>query len=259
MHERTPIRCGERCRVLVLGGWSPGPLDNLRADFCESCEFDAAPMHMPPCGALWLLTWEAALLFGGSYGGLRAYSAWSARYAAPSSPDYMDGIGRPLSRLGLLFALVALVGALGLLVVRGAVRRCVGTALAAIERQGTDVVVGFSWGGGIVCHLLADERSWRGPALVLAPTLSAMAAATLRPAPEPFFRVRPGGAVTIVHATHDPFCPPAQARALGSTGATMLLCNDSHDLCAAGSRAAIRQAFAGVLEQAAAAAAACDG
>ena len=52
----------DRVRVLVLGGWSPGPLDALRRTFRSECVFFEPTLQMPPAGFAWLCMWETALL-----------------------------------------------------------------------------------------------------------------------------------------------------------------------------------------------------
>ena len=67
-----------RLRVLILGGWSPGPLDSLRWAVRDECiDFFEPAMHMPPAGFRWCLTWEAVLL---------AMCAWVLIGVAPGLP-----------------------------------------------------------------------------------------------------------------------------------------------------------------------------
>lgn len=221
-------------RVLVLGGWSPGPLPFLRHEFSDRCVFFEPAMHMPPAGARWCCTWEAALLaidiFLISYASARAHVGWY--YVA-------------LLVAGLLAPLPLIV-----LLVRGSIRRSAATARRAIARHNIDIVVGFSWGGGIACWL-HHAGSWAGPTLMLAPTLSAMSSVSCASVTHPFFdvadassRLRPAkpddsdessagdsaSSVHIFHATHDGFCPHSQIEALARTGAAMHLCTDAHPL-----------------------------
>ena len=46
--------------------------------------------------------------------------------------------------------------------------QCMNAQLRLIERHSPDLVVGYSWGGGIACGLL-NRRDWSGPTLLLAP------------------------------------------------------------------------------------------
>ena len=147
-----------RLRVLVLSGWSPGPLTALQTDFHTSCEFLEPALPMPPMGCTWCFSIPCGLLVAWWV----AMSLW----------------GRELISVVPLRLLIEWVVAamLAVLVVRDSIRRGVTIAERAIERASVDVVLGFSWGGGIACWLMA-ERRWEGPTLLLAPTVSAMARA----------------------------------------------------------------------------------
>ena len=127
-------------RVLILGGWSPGPLDFLRHQFADRCVFSEPTLHMPPVGLRWCLTWEFALLAVMPWAVMQA---WHGLNSQPSKIYW----------LALLVLCCATIPFLVALLVRGAIRRSVATAERAMQ-QGIDVVVGFSWGGGIACWLL---------------------------------------------------------------------------------------------------------
>ena len=255
-------RSSRQLRVLLLGGWSPGPLEALQTYQLEdgrALRFFEPAMHMPPAGLRWCCTWEAVLV---------GVCCWLA-LSALSDPRWPMQ-GRALLLLSSAIAVPASI----VLLVRGSLRRSMATARRVISEQSVDVVVGFSWGGGVACWLLA-ERMWRGPTLLLAPTLAAMAsAARLEPLAAPFFVARgavpsddefagddddhAGGddlgtdapLVHIVHAMHDGFCPPSQRRALQQTGAATHLCDAAHDLCDERTEAMIARAFAECLREA---------
>ena len=188
----APACVSDRTLVLVLGGWSPGPLDALRrAMRGHEVDFLEPPLHMPPAGIRWCCTWEAVLL---------ACCIWLALFLLTR------GGSLPLVQRGalLLASVLALPAAVVLLVrgrveikaglagqphparpvgrgwpchrghprageasllptqVRGSIRRSIQSARREIERRRVDVVVGFSWGGGVACWLLA-ERHWCAP------------------------------------------------------------------------------------------------
>ena len=188
----APVCVSDRTLVLVLGGWSPGPLDALRrAMRGHEVDFLEPPLHMPPAGIRWCCTWEAVLL---------ACCLWLALFLLTR------GGSLPLVQRGalLLASVLALPAAVVLLVrgrveikaglagqphparpvgrgwpchrghprageasllptqVRGSIRRSIRSARREIERRRVDVVVGFSWGGGVACWLLA-ERHWCAP------------------------------------------------------------------------------------------------
>lgn len=228
----------DRVRVLVLGGWSPGPLEYLRDVFCGRCVFVEPALHMPPHGARWCCTWECVLLTAAI--GLVCFgpSHFSWTWAG----------------IAILCGSIAALPLLVVLLVRGSIRRSIAAANRAITHDGIEIVVGFSWGGGIGCWLLRD-RTWAGPTLLLAPTLNAMASAAKRRVPVPFFRAAadadvPGRTIHIFHATFDGFCPEAQQHTLAETGATMHLCRDGHTLDLDQTLSEVGEAFASLLNEA---------
>lgn len=247
----SPSPSDARIRVLILGGWSPGPLDTIRwVTRGDAIDFFEPPLHMPPAGCRWCCTWECLLicvciyLTAGFSSGHMSASDWPA----------------PLRILAVLGCILSIFLAVVLLV-RGSIRRCVWTATRMIANQHIDVVVGFSWGGGVACWLLAEHR-WHGPTLLLAPTLAAMTACARLPTPT--FRAR--GAdnerdanaddasappfVSIFHATDDGFCPDSQHAPLAASGAAMHTCDDVHVFCMPQSEQEIVAAFGACVDMA---------
>ena len=124
----APAGGDDRVRVLVLGGWSPGPLDHLHECFSEQCIFYTPPLHMPPAGTRWCCTWECVLItaaiFLACFG--PAHFAWS------------------VAGVATLCCSIAALPFLIVLLVRGSIRRSVAAANSAITRHSIEVVVGFS-------------------------------------------------------------------------------------------------------------------
>lgn len=254
--------------VLILGGWSTDPLDSLRRKFRSECIFYEPTLFMPPVDCASLFMWESLVIAGAI-----------ALIIFLTSVSLM---GMPLwLRLSLAVAVALTLPRLISLVARGAIRRSVDIAAAAIEKHSIDVVVGYSWGGGIACWLWA-EGQWRGATLLLAPTLHAMASAAWLQRPTPFFVPAHAGrpaeldvvstdddcsqvdeehgralaagttgpsasTVHIFHADDDGFCPESQRHDLQQTGARCETLRDTHDLMAERSEEAIRQAFADLI------------
>ena len=245
----------DRVRVLILGGWSPGPLDHLREQFANVCDFVEPGLHMPPSGVRWCCTWECMLLAASVYFACNMTQvAWQLRLVS-----------------------IALSPLLVVLLVRGSIRRCISIANSAIAAHKIEVVVGFSWGGGIGCWLLHD-RMWMGPTLLLAPTLDAMASAAWLPlGSAPFFSsdgrdnqalerealrnhtdedyAHASGtcddpSVHMFHATFDGFCPKSQLDALRTTGASVYVCRDGHTLDSPKTLEEIESAFSDLCEMA---------
>lgn len=220
----TPER--KRLCVLVLGGWSPGPLDALSHRLHAEADFHEPTIPMPPCGLRWCLNpfWVlfVAYLF----------------LAIPRLMDAADASAGSSEALawGLRCGVVTVTcGVLRLLIagiVWFSIRDTLRIASDRIEQLNPDVLVGFSWGGGIACWLLA-ERRWTGPTVLLAPTLHKICAAAC--ASVPSFSVQDCH-VSVFHANGDPFCPDSQIDTFRGLGCEVQCFDDSHILC---SRAAL--------------------
>ena len=94
-------------------------------------------------------------------------------------------------------------------------------------REGdADVIVGFSWGGGVLAEMI-HRGIWKGPSLLLAPTSDAMASIAMSRLPsvsmESCERL-----VKVVHASHDGFCPASQRQHFIDCGADCKLLQDGH-------------------------------
>eukprot|EP00927_Polykrikos_kofoidii_P014023 TRINITY_DN16111_c0_g1_i1.p1 TRINITY_DN16111_c0_g1~~TRINITY_DN16111_c0_g1_i1.p1 ORF type:complete len:260 (+),score=41.82 TRINITY_DN16111_c0_g1_i1:221-1000(+) len=198
-------------RVLYLGGWSNGPLDELlarRSDLEVSCP----TLPTPPVGTRWLLTPVIPVLLGYCF----VVRPWFANVAAE-----VGGIGTVVE---LLVSLCVVVLCIRLLVWH-AIWDSVRIASDAIERFQPDAVVGFSWGGGVAC-CLAGTHAWTGPTILLAPPLRVMDWASLRRMPA----VPPH--VHVFHAESDIFCPASQHCELEAMGCLVHKCaGDGHGLC----------------------------
>ena len=233
MGEGAPLVDAEKMQVLILGGWSPGPLDWLTQRFDAECVFHEPSLPMPPVGCRWCMSPSVAFL--------AAWLLGLPGWLFPSVFETIPGVARLL--LNVLVFAVAVV-----CIARDAVKQGVRIASDAIERYNIDVIVGFSWGGGLCCWLLEGGCSL--PMLLLAPTQAAMASAAMLRVKRPMFTVD-RDRVTIFHASpHDGFCPPSQVAALELTGAGMHMCDDIHAFFARASLEAIGSSFASLIRAA---------
>ena len=94
--------------------------------------------------------------------------------AATSDLSFAPASFTWLLRLLLLLAIPLLLRLLLVGLVAFAIRDGLYVCGRAIRSHEPDVVLAFSWGGGVALWLLA-EGLWRGPTLLLAPTVQAMA------------------------------------------------------------------------------------
>eukprot|EP00913_Durusdinium_trenchii_P019794 g18607.t1 len=220
---------GRPGRVLVLGGWSPGPLDVLRARM-ERVDFQEVNIPMPPSGCRWCLNPFCPLLL--------LVVFWLLPLAL-TSDELVNQVDGSISWLVRLVAVLAIPVLLRYLVaglvwfsIKDARPVQAGRALRDFE---PDVVLAFSWGGGLALWLLA-ERRWTGPTLLLAPTVNAMACVSCRSSPR-FPAPRSSAPVHVFHAEQehgqllsDGFCPASQVAALRGAGCELHLCDDNHVL-----------------------------
>eukprot|EP00747_Dinoflagellata_sp_TGD_P178571 gnl/TRDRNA2_/TRDRNA2_27702_c0_seq1.p1 gnl/TRDRNA2_/TRDRNA2_27702_c0~~gnl/TRDRNA2_/TRDRNA2_27702_c0_seq1.p1 ORF type:complete len:256 (+),score=32.93 gnl/TRDRNA2_/TRDRNA2_27702_c0_seq1:81-848(+) len=222
-------------RVLVLGGWSPGPLWDLAARLPDMAIYQPS-IPMPPAGLRWLLNPFLAILV------LFLFVVHPHAAAAINRLD--EGAAASVLSAGLVATSFVLLRLLVGWLVSFAIWDSVRIARAAVRSFEPDLVMGFSWGGGVACWLLA-EGGWCGPTLMLAPTVKAMCwvgRLSLPHLPVP-------SAVHVFHAEHDAFCPQSQHEMLESMGCHVNLCRgDGHALCARGTLDAIVHCLVDIAE-----------
>lgn len=213
--------------VAILGGWSPGPLDDLKWRFRERCTFvEPSSLPMPPVGVSWCADPFCVLLLADVVL-LTWLCSWLSSSAGLSSGLIL------LAVCGVLVAAVVIARVCVAGLVRGAMRVGANRTLSLIRQRSVDIVVGFSWGGGVAAKLV--EQGGIGtdstPAvLLLAPTTSAISRCALLPDPASTIRIDSAlrNRVHVFHASYDGFCPASQTVLWEQTGATMHLCRDSH-------------------------------
>jgi hypothetical protein len=215
--------------ALVLGGWSPGPLNMLgEALRHRGVRMVHSPLPMPPCGTYWLMNPFVPLLFVGlPWATIVACDAAAAAKSAPPPLAVLLTLG------AACVAARALVGGL----VRFSVAHGVANAERTIAARRVVLVVGFSWGGG-VAHALLHKSAWRGPTLLLNPTtVLNHRYALARPG-----RVDAPGRVAVVVSAEDPFCPPSTVTLYEKHGVDVARVDDDHSLCGRGAFEAILDA-----------------
>eukprot|EP00933_Yihiella_yeosuensis_P042769 TRINITY_DN3743_c1_g2_i1.p1 TRINITY_DN3743_c1_g2~~TRINITY_DN3743_c1_g2_i1.p1 ORF type:complete len:260 (-),score=32.25 TRINITY_DN3743_c1_g2_i1:450-1229(-) len=211
---------GRRARVLILGGWSPGPLEVLQNHFRNSADFFEPTIPMPPAGCRWCLNPFWALLLTMIFGLIPALNAVGSAWKDEVAVWIVRGI--------LLVATPFLIRLLIAGLVWFAIRDGVRIAENAIREIQPDIVLAFSWGGGVACWLLA-HRGWSGPTILLAPTVRAMSCiscSSLPKIPAP----SPNSPVHVFHAEDDGFCPESQIEELQAMGCEVHVLDDNHVL-----------------------------
>jgi len=219
MHDGEPLPLLPKpMRVLILGGWSPGPLDHLRGHFREF-EFEEPPIPMPPSGCMWCMNPFCILLVAYVCAGI----PWLFTIAAS-----LDNPGSAIMYVSVVLGSLVVVRLFVAALVRFSVYHGARIAMGAIERTDPDMLIGFSWGGAVAWELCASHR-WTGPTVLLAPTVSAICGITFSSPPK--LRVPACSEVHVFHAREDPFCPDAQHSYLQEDGCVMHLHTDNHMLC----------------------------
>lgn len=224
----TALDCGEEAiTVLILGGWSPGPLNFLKRNVHGRCAFIEPKIPMPPMGCSWCFDAGIATL---------AVMIALAIWACIALADHIDS--RPwlaIARLVILVACLILSRLCVAAIVRGAIVKGVKIASRCMRHQNVAVVIGFSWGGGIVAEMLRlglvggpDQPA----VLLIAPTTALMASSAMRKDATLTIRIPDDMArrVHVFHGTEDEsFCPHSDR--WESAGVTFHLVHDNHLFC----------------------------
>ena len=213
---RTP-RSSTRPIVLLLSGWSDGPLQPLQLQF-PSVKFIKVNIPTPPAGARWL--WNPYLL-----------AITLILYATPSlmrcvASNISSTSIQYVLQLLLLLSLLSLLRVVVARVVRYAVADSTKTTLRAIEKYKPVAIVGFSWGGGVLYEML-DQ--WKGPTILLAPTVSAINWVAMKECAHYTFDIEKKR-VAVVAGENDPFCPAGQKLLLTKTSCEYYGVEDDHIL-----------------------------
>lgn len=209
-------------RVLLLPGMSDGILQRLRKRLSSEMEFVTAPIPIPLVGLRWLanpLAMPLALVL-------------------PASPSLLFGaflLAPP--GVGILYAAVMGVVLMVLiwLLARGFVRGLINAGMRVAWQYAKPMTpsacccaVGFSWGGGILNQMIAEQR-WSGHALLLCPATVAMATVA-GVDPPPRFTSAAARKVVVVAAKSDPACSEDNVRIFRKWGAQGEVVDDVHKL-----------------------------
>mmetsp|Transcript_4161 Transcript_4161/g.6499 ORF Transcript_4161/g.6499 Transcript_4161/m.6499 type:complete len:244 (-) Transcript_4161:278-1009(-) len=228
--------------ILVLGGWSPGPLNHLKYCLRRRCLFLEPSIPMPPVGCLWLLDWTVlaiVIVVALELWGFHRLILFSSRTAflVPT----------------LIVIVILLILTLRLsvaLVVRKSISKAINIAMNHMERNNIAVIVGFSWGGGVVAEMLvrgivggADQSA----ALLIAPTTALISRISMGRDPASIVRVEERLRVHVFHGNYDRFfCPHADRWA--HSGVSFHLCEDNHTFLSQYSRHTLKETLINLVE-----------
>ena len=196
---------GSRKRVLLLSGWSDGPLDVLRYAFPD-VDFEKLDIPTPPAGTRWL--YNRYVFF------LVCFCVMCSVSLIQNTFSYTDWPHPGLIVLGLLGA-IFFIRLLVYNIVRQSIRDSMSTTLKALESERpVSAIVGFSWGGGVLWSMLCEHSTSvklrRVPSLLLAPTIQANAKCSGQRHLQHQKSASDFSSVFIICGTNDPFCPSAQ-------------------------------------------------
>jgi len=147
----SPTSDGYKIKIMYLEGFSPGP--GLPYPLLNNREFEVVAPHMPyGCREIVLNPFVIMIILV-----VAAYITFFAVLVR----IWWAGI---LSAFGLLFFLRWLK--------RKAVARCLKECVASIKdavvQHKPDILIGYSWGGGIAAEMVS-KGLWKGATLLLAP------------------------------------------------------------------------------------------
>lgn len=230
---------GGEPRILILGGWSPGPLNHLKNYLQHrNCVIIEPNIPMPPMGCSWCCDISMLVLLG-----VVGLMVWGCQALAAS-----------MTNLGLLIGTCILLVAVSLVLIRlcvaWLVRRSIDKGVHQAKRFLPDaaLVIGFSWGGCVVAELLRRECIGEEPAAILiAPTTALVATVALHRDVALDMRIQDSTQVHVFQGRHDQaFCPHADR--WDHTGVTLHWCNDNHVFLRQESIQALVQTLAELLD-----------
>mmetsp|Transcript_23177 Transcript_23177/g.52948 ORF Transcript_23177/g.52948 Transcript_23177/m.52948 type:complete len:256 (-) Transcript_23177:164-931(-) len=234
----------QQASVLILGGWSPGPLPYLQRCFEHSCIFLEPAIPMPPVGFLWCRNRGVLALIATIFFTIQIF-------IAIYRTNFVYG-ARPLCSVFVVALSVPLLRGCVAWIVRDAVAEGVRLATPLCENRsgGAAVVVGFSWGGHVGAEMLRQGlvgKEGRPGLLLIAPTTALVARIALVEDPAIGARVKRSNRVHVFHGTKDgAFCPHAE-RWEGS-GASLHWCEDDHVFSRTASMEVLRDTLARLIQ-----------
>lgn len=213
--------------VLILGGWSPGPLDFIKRNFYGTCTFIEPSIPMPPMGCSWCFDISMAMLAA-----VIGLTVW----ACVTLENYIKSRAwLAVARLAVIITGLVISRLCVAAMVRASMRKGVNIASRILREQDVAIVIGFSWGGGVVAEMIRlglvggpDEPA----VLLIAPTTALMASFAMRKDAPLTIRIPDSMSqrVHVFHGTYDEsFCPHSERWDL--TGVTLHLIHDNHVFC----------------------------
>ena len=214
-----------RPRVMCVPGWSSDTMRYFVRKEGNVADFVwADDVPMPPIGCSWCVNPYCA--------GFLIYIVLIISF--PNS----------LSTILWICAFLILLPAVALLSFRLSIRRGVSILERHINRVRPDVILAFSWGGGILATMIAEKR-WQGKTVLMSPCHHVMSRFCLGNAPS---LASPTAELRVFCAQDDPFVPSKDLnKIMSECRGKVTVLRDDHRLFSSQSRLAILNAIKSLL------------
>jgi hypothetical protein len=246
-----PLTQDEQPKVLLLEGWSLGPLIYLRnglTDSKQKYKILQPALPMPPFLGTW---WWDRDFIGMAIGLL--IICWSGYDLMSRVSTSNGGTARILCAFLILASVVGWIRLMAAVAVRSSIRRGVETCCKHMHEHNIVAIVAFSWGGAILAELLVQGHvgyhATQPAALLIAPATASVAKVAMQKDAALRIIDPVQHMVHVVHATHDrQVCPhPERWQAVDGVEYTML--SDIHIFQEPASKRALAEILARLLEE----------
>jgi hypothetical protein len=216
--------------VLLLEGWSMGPLIHLRKSLQDSKQkykILEPALPMPPFLGTWWWDRNFIAMAIGLLG-----ICWSGIYSMTRVSTYYGGTAGILCAFCILASVVGWIRLMAVVAVRCSIRKGVAICLKNMHEYNIVAIVAFSWGGAVLAELLVQGQvgyhATQPAALLIAPATASVAKVTMRE--DAALRIDPvqDNMVHVVHATHDRQVCPHPERWQNVDGVEYTMLSDIH-------------------------------
>lgn len=230
--------------IMILGGWSPGPLPYLTRGIRRNCHFYQPNIPMPPVGCTWCCDKGFVALLA-----VLALMSWSCH--AVGSSEIGNRALIAVARFAIVVGCLILIRFCIAWIVRGSVQTGISKARALMQQHEIGLIIGFSFGGAVVAEMvrrgIVGNHSGQPKALLLAPTTAWVCAAALQRDSSLEISVGDERRVHVYHASNDEFfCPHAQR--WEQSGVHYKLVHDCHIFVNRGARMEIAQSLVDLIQ-----------
>jgi hypothetical protein len=237
--------------VLLLEGWSMGPLVYLRKSLKDSktkYKILRPALPMPPFLGTWWWDRNFIAMAIGLLG-----ICWSGYQLMTRVSTYYGGTARILCALCILISVVGWIRLMAVVAVRTSIRKGVAICLRNMHEHNIVAIVAFSWGGAILAELIVEGQvgyhATQPAALLIAPATAKVAKVGMRE--DAALRIDPvqHSMIHVVHATNDRLVCPHPERWQHADGVEYTMLSDIHVFQEQASKRALKEILFRLLEQ----------